>query len=112
MALTYDLREVKDFDKLDWDITQSLIFQTMSIGLHEITEDNADEFWLRIMLTARLFGYPAVATRDEVWERVGLKTNAFPSKTREEWLKSDVVRLADSVMNDIMYLEERDGKDI
>lgn len=105
MPLTYDLSEVKDRDLSDdgWALTQALIFATMAVGINEITEANADEFYARVTITD-LVGGPwllvdnkrSSITVEDVQKHVGLRTNASPL-TRTKFLKQQVT----SRMNDL-----------
>lgn len=48
MPLTYDFTQVKDWDKLDSSVTNTMPWLAMVIGMGEITEKNAEEFYARI----------------------------------------------------------------
>lgn len=81
MALNFDFSKCKDIkyvgDK-DWSMTDKIIWLTMVVGIPEIKEDNAEEFYKRVNLTERLFG-GWFLNRDieleDIKARIGLKTN-------------------------------------
>jgi hypothetical protein len=78
-------------------VTEILVFATLAVGLHEITEENIDEWELRLeMLTlaGETLGIlpdengerkPWQPGREELEEHLGLWTNAFPSIERAEF---------------------------
>lgn len=91
MALTWDASRVKDWDKLKDDkhaqiVTEAIIFDTMWVGIGEITEKNAEEFFMRRKLwhvACELDGDvmygdarpPYHVTLDDIKARIGLRTN-------------------------------------
>jgi len=100
MALTTDIRKIKNFKRKCYKkyagqvythpVTQSLFFSTCSIGMNEITEDNAAEFWRRIDAWQRGFGPMCqladgrtksgwrnrMLTYADIRNHIGLETNA------------------------------------
>lgn len=112
MSLNYDLSKIKDYDAVCWTeakedaawsptkkgdkvmnpITNALIWVTMQIGIGEITEENAVEFYSRIHFSEKLFGTnlsnggePYFLTFEDVRRHIGLKTNVFPKETDAKW---------------------------
>lgn len=91
MPLTWDLSKCRDHHELvgpectdeQWEMTKALIFETIPVGIDEITEKNAEEFWFRSTTHRVLDGWPCF-TLDEIKRYVGLRTNAS-RKTRTEW---------------------------
>ena len=90
MPLTSDISAVVDFQDIqqgaEWKKTEALIFATMSIGMDEITTDNAGEFYSRIKILEGVIGSMVVTLegddlRDyyfntgDITRRIGLKTN-------------------------------------
>lgn len=60
----------------------SIVFQMMFIGMHDITEDNAPEVWRRVDLNQRLYGHlwlrggePVFLTKADIKRFIGLTTN-------------------------------------
>lgn len=101
MSLDWSIEACRDWQELVGEehqhenvITQSLVFMTIGVGLGEITEENAQEFWMRCRLYETLSGTimhangtPYHFTIADIRRRVGLKTNVFPNKSRAAWSK-------------------------
>lgn len=85
MALNFDTRTVQAqlseserrawFDT-NWGKIESIIFNTMTIGIREITEDNAEKFYTRYVMAYRAQGWDLFYDLEFVKAMVGLKTNA------------------------------------
>jgi hypothetical protein len=112
MTFNIDYNKIKDWEDVcvvEHDdgksslapMTQCLGFACISVGLHEITDKNADEFYARLHLIEQMDGAYLRRTSEDGFESVfltpqdvnrhiGLHTNAFPSKTRNQWLKEIV----------------------
>ena len=80
MSLNWDITRVKG-DPKEWtpeqnDSTTVIIWATMVIGMGEITEANAQDFWLRLDMYQKVTGgwTPAVTPAD-VRRLIGLRTN-------------------------------------
>jgi hypothetical protein len=80
--------DVSDKKKLT-DITETLIFCTMYIGMAEITEKNYLEFYTRLSIYERVMGNflyngngetrtPRYFTIQDIKQHIGLQTNASP----------------------------------
>ncbi len=80
MALTWDQTAVSDDVKTeaDWQITESLIWGSMTVGLREITDANAATWGKRLHMIALVYGSDVkyVIPLAEIKRRVGLRTNA------------------------------------
>ncbi len=99
MSLTIDHRKIRDYQELHADESQLQIsttigFATMPIGLGEITEKNVGEFFARLDYLQRAAGGflsgpegPYFITADDVIRRIGMRTNVFPAEPRSKWLK-------------------------
>lgn len=87
MALNWNITAVKNTKsiqtKAEWPVTDMLIWATMFVGFHTITEKNWREFYARLhfvevvsgcLLTAN--GKPYYIKPEEVKRRIGLSTNA------------------------------------
>ena len=110
MALTYDLTAIADWNDLtkgaEWSKTEALIFATMSIGMDEITADNAGEFYARIkILEGAIDSFVSVLddgdirsyffTVEDITRRIGLSTNGG-RETRAKFLGRMLkIRMAD-----------------
>lgn len=73
-------------------LTNALIWATMGVGIGEITEENALQFYSRVHLQEKLFGTnlngsegPYWITYEDVRSHIGLKTNVFPMETDAKW---------------------------
>ena len=93
MPLTWDITEVVDFvdinDGFESIKTQGLVFATMAIGMNQITDANAGEFYTRIKMLEGANGYLVYGPENEdgssrsyfftpadIQRRIGLITNA------------------------------------
>jgi len=120
MALTYDLSTIKDYKTVCFDegedggmkpATHSIIFATMAVGIGDLTEKNAPEFYARLHLYERMVGAFLVKmddgkrvdvpfTPEDVRAHIGLRTNVGPVETRSKWLK----RVTDRTLSDALYV--------
>jgi len=100
MSLNWDMRNVKPSEHVSEStmsaLTESIIFYCMFIGMSEITEKNALEFYKRVRLHEKLFGTSLIdlseekkettcsnlhcrdrfITFEEIKAHIGLRTNA------------------------------------
>lgn len=87
MPLNFNYANCADEHAVDsdenWPITETLIFATMPIGIHEITEKTVDEFIRRLTILQAAngglyhqYGQSWFITPEEVRARIGLNTNA------------------------------------
>ena len=87
MSLNYDFSKVSEHEKLhedknEWQLTDTLIWLTMAVGIREITEKNYVEFYSRLHFLEKLEGTfvnadgkPRYYTIEDVKRRIGLSTN-------------------------------------
>jgi hypothetical protein len=102
MSLNWDATKVRDFDKLtdnERNTRESLIWATMAIGMGEITEENAQEFYSRLSLLEKVSGasrwfydddgehVSVYFTPEDVKRFIGLTTNVFPKWTQAKFAK-------------------------
>lgn len=106
MAIHWDLSKVKDRQKLhntgdepefekgspediegdfQWAITNHLIYATISVGFHTITDKNVEEFTTRLLkwqfvMGASMYkgGKDYYVNYEDIHRRIGLSTNASP----------------------------------
>jgi len=109
MALNYNFSKVADHEKLhednnEWQATDVLIWMTMAVGIHTITEDNHKEFYARLHLLEKLNGAmrteggkEKLFTLEEVKRRIGLSTNAS-TLTRNQFIKVKTGRYFDEIV--------------
>jgi hypothetical protein len=87
MALHWNIERCNDFESLksdsEWFKTEALIWTTMIIGINQITEKTADEFYRRVKLIEKGTGRLAATkegdywfTKEDITRRIGLGTNA------------------------------------
>lgn len=81
MSLTWDARNIKNFEALNPDTTRTMVFQCAIIGFGEITDKNADDFYLRTKMMDYAHGGDSGITLATVLAYRGLRTNAFPDRT-------------------------------
>lgn len=102
MALTYRLTEIANWQELrlevkgNWVKTQAIIYMTMFVGMGQITEANADEFYRRARIVEAVTGFlyatdqgPQPITREDVQRYVGLKTNVFPQESTAKFMAKE-----------------------
>jgi hypothetical protein len=80
MPLNWNIEKVADWQQLSQNpeqlqITDTLVWATMAIGMNKITADNYNEFYARLYLSQKLDGDVTV-TKADVKRRIGLTTNA------------------------------------
>lgn len=90
MSLNWNISKCKDWEKLDENVTQTILFLMMPVGQPGISEKNVDLVWNRISLMQKLSGafmsfidengdrkdYPVI--REHLVERIGLTVNVAP----------------------------------
>ena len=108
MPLNWNIERCDNWKELiedsEWGVTNALIWTTMVVGLHEISEANANEFFARVDAVQRGTGelcykdtgtpentdsskwLPYFITYEDIVRRIGLGTNAS-RMTKTEFLK-------------------------
>jgi hypothetical protein len=103
MSLNWNLSEIKNHDDLCWNedetmnpVTHTMIFATMIVGLHGITEKNVGQFAARLELYQNLHGElmigpdgPVAVTTEDVIDHIGLRCNVS-DETDAAWIKRTV----------------------
>lgn len=90
MGLNYDLTKVKDFESLAPDMTQTMVFTTMGVGMGDLTEKNAHEFYARSRINSLLWGLKDDPVTPEVVQAyIGMKTNVS-YETPSKWASRTV----------------------
>ena len=119
MSLNFDVSKIKNYKEVTtaknaegediWHpITDALIWQTMAVGMGQITEANVEEFYQRSRLYSNLFGDPIQFynektekyetrpfTATEIHNHIGLSTNVSyeaPTKWRNRLWKYELER--------------------
>lgn len=110
MSLNWDLSKIKDRETLCWrevtlegegqqkpgkwlnPDTDMLIWGSMAIGIGELTEENAREWYLRLKLLERVGsaighkdGKPYTPPLETIKAHVGLRTNVGRTEPRKRW---------------------------
>jgi hypothetical protein len=107
MSLNWNIKSVKDCkttcyignedDRTLNPTTETLIWATMIVGIGDLSQKNAEEFWFRLAIYEKLHGglrrkweglnvEPVFFTAKDVQDHVGLHTNAG-FQTRHAWMK-------------------------
>ena len=101
MALHFNYADVVDYkelheDKREWEITEALIWMSLTTGIGDYSEENLPEILFRINVWEKLNGAfltyaegPQFMTPEMLKRRVGLHTNAG-KETRAAWKKRQV----------------------
>lgn len=86
MSLDFDLGGIKNYKELCWTdaetggkrlagLTHTLVWDTMVIGLNEVTEKNIDEWMYRLHIMDRAYPRGFEITRQDLVNHIGLRTN-------------------------------------
>lgn len=95
MSLDWNATKAPNWDKLDSNHKESLIFSCMSVGIGEITEANVEEWYQRYLQTYRAYGWgETYLSLEDVRNGIGLTTNVFPKETRAAFGKK-IARIVD-----------------
>jgi virulence-associated protein VapD len=108
MPLNWDMTKVEDVEGLhesdmEWAISESVIWATISLDLSKIDEDNLDEWEWRLAVFQKLHGSfmrkngkPYYLLREHVERRIGLRVNVSNVK-RNDWIRKLVknIRISD-----------------
>jgi len=99
MSLNFRFEKIKNWETVTKDgdrmsvVTESLIWSTMGVGLGKITEENVDEWMIRLAFLDKLMGpmmvrdgEPRPFTREELVAHIGLYTNVT-NEVRTRWAK-------------------------
>ena len=85
MALNFEYGSVKDWETVCVDadgnveaITERIIWGTMMTGLHEVKEENLDEWIIRITMLNKVQPGTLEVNLHDLQQRIGLRTNARP----------------------------------
>lgn len=89
MSLDFKLGDIKNYRELCWTdsqlghdckqltgLTHALIWDTMTVGLGEVTEKNLDEWMYRLCIMDRVYPREMKITRQDLVSHIGLRTNA------------------------------------
>lgn len=86
MSLDFDLGGIKNYKELCWTdaetggkrltgLTHTLVWDTMVIGLNEVTEKNIDEWMYRLCIMDRVCPSGVEIRRQDLVNHIGLRTN-------------------------------------
>ena len=103
MSLNWDVTQVKNSDEVCFverdgethlsPVTNDLIWLTIGIGIGEITEKTAHEFYARMLMHWGVYGYTKKERRgtwDDIVAHIGLGTNVFPKDSNSKFMKRHV----------------------
>jgi hypothetical protein len=122
MSLNFRLKNVANYETLCYHgermnpVTEALIFHCLALGMSEISEKNASEFFLRSEFHRKLFGAPLKRlahqkgehdtevpfTMDDIQAHIGLTTNVH-QEPRKAWCK----RITEYWMREEEYRAQR-----
>lgn len=112
MSLNWNAKSVTDWDSIDPQKRESLIFATMFTDIGVITEENQREFYGRYLQFCRATGTEPYLTPGDVKSAIGLQTNVFTTTTAayrkriREVLESSV---EDAVARDYRAMEKEEA---
>jgi len=88
VSLNWDARKAENWDALEWEKKQSLIFSCIPVGIGEITEANHEEWYSRYRQWYIANGWDdPYLTLADVRNGIGLSTNVFPKETDAKFRK-------------------------
>lgn len=89
MSLDWNLTRCKDDaslrDEANWPTTKAIIFETMFVGIGELTEKTIEEFKVRSDFFRKINDYEPIPM-EELRRRIGLSTNVFPMETSKQFV--------------------------
>lgn len=100
MSLSYDVTKIENYEEVCWNIevvdgeeycylkplSQSLVFLTMSVGIGNLTEKNAGEFYARMKIIGLITKFDYIITPADIKNHIGLSTNVL-YESRTAWIK-------------------------
>lgn len=115
MSLNWDFTGVPNHEEIDPVVKEHMIFGCLHVGMNDITEANAEEFFARINLVETLHGALrrdgdfkfVFTTPEEVQRCIGLRTNVS-NETWAKWrnrLVADFMRAARTTYKRETYKE-------
>jgi hypothetical protein len=110
MSLNYDIREctADTEDEGQWQLCNSLIWLTMTVDLHEISEENLEEWRFRLAVVDILIqdgrSRLEIFNPDVLRSFIGLKTNAN-NVTRTKWMTRMKKALIDEGKNAVRRMD-------
>jgi hypothetical protein len=98
LSLNWDITKCADPDALltdeQYPTTEAMVMFTMGVGIGELTDKTAPEFYARLVASDY---WPGI-TPQIVARYIGLRTNVFPQETRAKWMKRVITsRMDESV---------------
>lgn len=105
MSLDFNLSKIKDWKTTCYfdhgtdesrlkGVTETLIWAALFIGIGEITETNAEEFFIRVRIYEKVTGAlrrkgdePVFVSYQDVLDHIGLTTNVFPKESRTKFMQ-------------------------
>lgn len=129
MALHWDIRDIKNIDKKRKNLAfdnaiDPMIYMTMAIGINEITEENAEEVYIRISMLEVAKGffycydkdqlpkYPDLAKHSEKALTIGDKVSSFSQEIISQMvgLHTNASRLSRAEFARTLWPEEKPKK--
>jgi hypothetical protein len=104
MSLNWSVEKVKGWQELNAQTTETIVWETMVIGIGEITEKNVTEVAARSEFFRKTVGMDVIPV-EEFRKRIGLKTNVS-KEAQGAWLK----RISSNSFAEITRRIEREGK--
>ncbi len=104
MPVNWNAERIRDYAELHANeeqryITEALIWRTVSIGINEITERNAEEFAVRCHMYQEVYSGMDITYAD-IHRRIGLRTNAA-SITTAAFNKGMITAMRDTAARNI-----------
>lgn len=101
MSLNWNAEKIEgreNFTDEEFGVLDGMIWLTMAVGIHELTEKNHEEFFARLDLIQKLHGAymnrkgeDYFITKEDVKKCIGLRTNAS-TYTRNQFNKNQLER--------------------
>jgi hypothetical protein len=122
MALHWDVSKIDDHEKLCYTenddgtfnvrpVTDNLIFGTMAVDIGGITDENAQEFYIRMCEYSAASGFDVPVSLEDVRRHIGLRTNVGSTKPGRwaQWRKKLAYVWRDRIGRELQWAAEKEA---
>ena len=119
MSLDWDISKCKNHEditldqEVEGDITEQIIWSSLTTKLGNITETNWTEWYARYTLWNKIHGFDNSIEPKDFHRRIGMSTNVFPAESRSKWLNGMMKSKLDNLVeNAELQVEMRDNIEV